>query len=800
MIHSIKCNKLSQNSKKIIFLLTLISVLQVLNMPLQAQIGRYTKVDKAHRNTYNFADSTKTKKKQKKDKSLYTVYSDQLDNKVYFSPYAQIQGDKQAFLKPYYVVNQKKDYLELVAHDPTLIGKPKGIFSFLFKDKYTFSEYKKTKYVGWIHKDNILNYDHPKLSKYNYKPMKYIVGIHDIETLYNIENHVKKDSVYLFKDPKFQVQSNKKLNLDQLVYLYKYNTDKNAVLVSNLDNMKAEDSITRVMGWIPKALLKKIGQQRVFTIDSADSIAFLKKDNKSINYVNKKEIGANVIFDLTEHKKNKIKLRDSIKVVQQLDVWDHSDNKLINVDGEYVLLNNLETLKNENKTINFHYVFDCSSTLRKKHLKLMSSLQQIWVLISTEEKYKDFKINFSASSYGCGKFYSFPQSTSFSSWIDYLHNIFMDNGLATTDSINTKGIEQCFNNAIKDLPLGSFANNIILVAGEHKFFDLPNIETVTTRLGQTSSRLIFYQLENQANDKHQEYILQSKDILNRVSKQHADFIRAYIVDNALIKNENVFKNIPSVDNIYVYDAPKNSTYQGGIVFPKINKALLATSLDTTINAVLNTSIKFNSELVNSLEYNTSKLGYLRSKTKKGVKELILKNTAYTNSLDIIPRNYMQEKYYADKHYVKIDNLKGNTAYLLSKHELTTVVEEYKSLVPLLRKIARKRDRVKLYRTYKKNSIGINRKLHKRKLTKRKHIADLVFLKTGLPVNNEFLQKTQIKHVKRRRKTSNLEFTKIIKHLREKIEVLEKMSLDKKTKIYTDGSGIKYYLITDNYIL
>ncbi len=800
MIQYIKCNK-SYKKSKIAFLIGLfLGVLPVLNIQLHAQVRKYAIIDKIKKDTYNFLDTTKTKKKQRKDKGFYTVYSDRSDNKVYFSSYAQIAGDKQDFLAPYYVIDQKNNYLEVVTLDPTLIGKPKGIFSFLFKGKYTFSDAKKMKYIGWIHKNNVIHYPHPKLSKSNYKPIRYVVGIHDVKTLYNIEDHVEEQTVFLYKDPMFHEKSDKELSLDQLVYLYKYDANKKAALVSNMSHMKPADSAARVMGWIPKTLIKKVGQQRVYIVDKADSLAFFRKENKLTEYVNKKDIESNIIFDLSEHKKTPIALKDSIEIALPLAVWDHSDNKLINVDGEYVLMDKLEKIKKENKVINFHYIFDCNNALKKKNLMLMSSLQQIWVLLSTEEKYSDYEISFSASSYGCGKFYSFSKSSSFSSWIDYLHNIFMDNGLVTTNELNTQGLEQCFEKAIADIPQQSFTNNIILIAGEKKFFALPNIKSITTRLGQTSSRLIFYQLENKANDKHQDFILQSKDILNRVNKHHADFIRAFIVDNALIKNKNVFSNIPAIDNIYIYDAPDNSTYQGGVVFPKINKKLLATSLDTAIDSVLTTSIKFNSKLINSLEYNAGKLGFLRSKAGEKIKEFILKDTTYADSLKMIPRNYMYEKYYQDKNYTPQDNPKVSTAYLLSKDELITAVAEYKSLIPLLRRMAKTRDRVKLYFKYRKNSRGVNKKLFRKILRRRDYIADLVFMKTGLPVQSEFLQKTKIKHINRKRKTSHLDFTKIIKELKEKIDVLEKILSDKEQKFYTDGGKIKFYLIPEHYIL
>ncbi|MBQ0741637.1 hypothetical protein J9332_45920, partial [Aquimarina celericrescens] len=75
----------------------------------------------------------------------------------------------------YYVEDQENDYLEVAPADPEILGKPKGLFSFLFSGKRTFKDAKKATYIGWIHQDNVIHYAHPKLSEYNYKPMRYVV-------------------------------------------------------------------------------------------------------------------------------------------------------------------------------------------------------------------------------------------------------------------------------------------------------------------------------------------------------------------------------------------------------------------------------------------------------------------------------------------------------------------------------------------------------------------------------------------------------------------------------------------------
>lgn len=793
-------NKASLKVQIIVVLSLFLSFLSVFEAPVFAQIKKYVKVKKIKRNTFNLEESIYTQKIQKKDKNLYKVYSDRAENLVYLDPYAQKKGENQPFLTPYYVLDEENDYLEITLADPELLGKPKGMLSPLFSGKKTFKEAKKTPYVGWIHKDNVMHYDHPIVSEYNYKPMQYVVGIHDLNTLYEIEKHVKQDSVYVFNDPSFKEKSKKKLVLDQFVFLYKHDLNKKAALVSNLPNLKPEDSITRTMGWIPSFLLKQLGQQHVFAIHEEDSLTFFRKSIKKPEYIHTKEIGKKFIYNLSKHREKSTLFNDTTRVALPISVWDHYDNKLINVDGEDVLIRKLEDIREDNKKVNFHFIFDCGEDLKKKQLLLMSSLQRIWVLISTEEKYKDYEFSFSASSYGCEKFYALPKTKSFSLWVDYLQNIFSGTNTILTMEQNIKGIEQCFEYAIADMPKQSFINNIIMVSGEERFFLPPNIKKITHKLGQTSSRIIFYQLENKVDDKHQDYMLQAKDILGRVSASHSSFIRSFIVENELIKNPNTFTNIPAVDNIYVYDAPNNSTYQGGIAFPKINQVLSATSFDKTLDSVLSKTIRFNATFTGSLKYHAKELGFIRSKSGEKMKEIILGDTIYANNLKMLPRNYMLEKYYKNKDYAQQDNPNTVSGYLLSKEELEVAIDSYKSLVPLFSKEVDRKQRRQLHNMYRKNRKNINKRLFKKAIRRKNYLARLFFVKTGIPVKSEFLITTKIKHLKRKRKTSHAIFTKNIKELRGEIKTLEEILSKKTTKMYTDGSKKLYYFITDNHIL
>ena len=161
--------------------------------------------------------------------------------------------------------------------------------------------------------------------------------------------------------------------------------------------------------------------------------------------------------------------------------------------------------------------------------------------------------------------------------------------------------------------------------------------------------------------------------------------------------------------------------------------------------------------------------------------MILKDTIYSDSLGMLPKKFMYEKYYKTKKITLQDNSGAVTGYLLDKEELEIAIDSYKSLVPLFSKEVRRKERRQLYRMYRKNSRNINKDLFKRTLRRRDYLADLIFTKTGIPVKSDFLHNTKIKHIKRKRRTSHADFTKIVKNLREKIRSVRRDIIPKKAQ-------------------
>lgn len=759
------------------------------------QVGNYAKVKKTYRDTYNFLEG-ESKGKQYKDKSQYVVYSDRDNNSSYLDQLGLKTGEKQRFLTPYFVIDETSDFLELVKFDPSVIGKPKGIFSFFYGKKYNFKDVKKASYVGWIQKDKLLHFSHSKVSSKNLKPIIYFLGIQNQETLFNLKKYIKKDSVLTYNDPNLKIVSKQKFNTNQLVYLYKYNSNKTAALISNVKHLQTSDSLSRKVGWVPSQLIKNIGQRKVLKINEDNDVLFSASDTVEYS-IKKRDINNSVLFIPEDKLKKDRNILDTINAVSYvpLNVWDHYNNKLINVNGGDVYLREVPTIKKENKIFNFHFVFDCSPELKEKMILQISSLQRIWLLLNDDEQFKDFKFTFSASSYGCGRFYSFPKSDSFASWLDYLQKVFLNNKSIVVEESNSEGIQKCFREIKNKENEISFNNNIIIVVGENKLNINTQNNSVFKDLAKISSRVLFFQLANTTAREHQDFVLHAKQILENISNEYNKHITNYIIDTKLVVKQNIFTELASEeDNIYLYDAPKNSLYTGGIVFPRVNKNLTSVSLDLALDSVIKKTIKNNDAIVGSLEKGVDKLGFLRSVPTSRITNIITNDSIYNISL--IPKNNKKEQYLETSRLNLFNNKNLQPGYLLSKDELENLIESYKSVVPLIDKNIDKKHRKKICKKYKSYYKQLNKILFYKQLKKDNTIGEMLSIKTGIQVKDSRLNSIKIKDISKKSKLSNKAYINLMQSLRSKILKLETVIKNPLTKTYIDGSNTIYYYVSN----
>ncbi len=754
-----------------------------------AQLSTYSKIDKQARSVYNFED--KLKEKVRKSKDLYVVYSDRENNTFYKDAYSQRVGGKEHFMKAFFVIDQKNNAYEIVAFEPKQIGKPNGLFAFLSSGKFTFSDIKNVTYIGWISKDKLLRFSHPIISPENLRPIKYSIGLDTVDDLLRLKDYMVKDTIRLYTGPALRERAKKTMKVTDLVYLFKYNSSKDAVLVSNLNHMNPADSLKRKMGWISSSLVRPIGQQQLYQITNQKEI-LMRNMKKQQDTILPRELNIQYLFNKQIPSQCSNPNRDTVQVQAALKVWNHDDNKLINVLGEDLYLKTVSSIREESKTINFHYVFDCDSNLRKKQYVLIGALQSLWIQLKEDPIYSGYRFTYSASSFGCANSYDFPKSISFEAWIDFIQKV-LDNSFAPQNtSVLGAGISRSLEKIYNEYPNGTFENNIVFIVGEKQDLLLPSVENISKDLAKSSMKLMVYQLENGEEDSYQDYLLSAKELLSFTADNYTEYLKKYTVDSELLSYANNYTAIPSEDNIYFMKALESSVYQGGIAFPKLNQKMDPLTFSIAADSVLASTLHFNKTFFNSLDTYADKLGFLRSKPSYQVQKLLDAQKSNTNTFKSISKNNRDEQFLKAYHYIPSQNKQAIPGYYFTKEEIEVIIDNYRSLLPYYTEGLSDKDRKALRDLYKANIHSINKLLGVKRLDCKKPIAHLFYMKTGIPFQNKTWGLKTIKDLVRKDAMTNAQMKLMIGTLQDKIKELEQIIYNPKSTTIQGLEG--YYFI------
>ncbi|SNQ45119.1 type VI secretion system protein TssR domain-containing protein [Cellulophaga lytica] len=797
--------KNNQPKNIVTFAITFLSV--VLLNTVYAQVFKYEKIEKVGYNSFNYPNGDANAIKLKKDKSILVVYSDRSNNTSYTNRYSQFKKGSQPFLEPYIVINDKNDAYEVVLADSSLIGKPKGFFSFLVNRKHHFTDTKALNYIGWISKSNTLKHKNSLLSTINNKPLKYKVGISKTGGFYKLNTFFTGDSLFVYQDPFFKNPLDKKLVLNQTVYPYKYNETGNAVLVSNSPTINGAK--TNIMGWVPTELIAPIGQGHVYNIALQSSNIPLKECNNLL--LSKDNIYASYLYNNTLNKPTEA--TNSLASIPFY-IWNHKENKIINVKGNNILINDANRLERESKTINFHFIFneDEKASIRP----LINSLQNIGLFFPEHE---DLNFTFSAISRSKNGSYILPKTTSFTKWVNFIQNIVekmpVKEGTHTESYLNlSQAIDASLANNFNTNK--SFENNFFIIAGSSGNYNLDKQEHLIEKMALYSSKLLFVQLQNRSNESYQNNLLLAKEILSEASKNYNNHIENYIIDNNLTVSKNSLINLEAENsNIYVYDAPKNSLFNGGIIFPSINNSIEPKALSVAIDTILQRTLNTNNKLITSLNNYKSKLGVLKSKPSPFLKCMFNSDSLQINLVD---KNNPNDIFYK--------NVQLNTAtvngyqkgYHMNKSEIVTLIENYRALLPRFSKSKlnslkdqatlyfktkdtttvtdiplNKRNKRVLKRNYKKHIKGINKTFKRKVISRRDNLTKLFFYKTGIKPDADFNKFKSLKV--KSTEASKKGFNDFYMLNRKKLDLLEKMFLDNKlTKVNKDSYFIPEHLL------
>lgn len=733
-------------------------------------------------NTYN-----EQKPKEKPKKAPKTVFSDRENNDTYQEPYSAKLKNKIGIAKAMYVINENENYYEVVAADEKLLGKPKGILSYIKSKKYHFANAKEVNYLGWIKKENVLEFAKPQQNQENLKYVKYFVAPNRLENLFNSKKIVAKNEVILKSNPNLETASKNRINLNDFVYVYKINTTHKSAFVSNFDNWVAKDTIHQKRGWIPLEYITPLEDNVVLKLDTNDTIKCSSKNElfkandlyKNTLFVNENQTSRTINFEKTN------------QLLLPINVWNHEKNKITNLKGDDILMSTISQIEAQSKTINLFYIYDNDANNKQSLKKLLATIQNLKISIE-KEPFSNYEFTFSFIAKGRKNHYLL-KSKSFSKWFDLIEkSIKSPNEIPSENSLeNYNSINQFLSDE------ANFENNFFIVVGANNAINslLPDDPT---KLTKNSAKLLFVSLENKNTAEIQDFILQNKAYLNLASSQNKKYIQNYYVDQKLLIENDEFAFSDEFDNSYIFDGPKKSNFNGGIVFPKLDHEINPNSVNTAIDTILVKTIQTNNLHLKSLQEYRNEFSFLRSIPSKKLNELVKNNAINDSVFDEIPKNYNNEIFL----YKVTDSLspafENKLCLLMNKEEIKALIENYRELV--VKEYTQKNSSLEIIKDFRnKLKIFVKNQNATTKLNYKNTLADLFFNKTGVFVNNLTLHETNLNDTKKWMENS-ADFRSLFIELNQKLEILETMQRNDSFELFNEAAAVKYYYIPKHLLL
>lgn len=751
---------------------------------VSGQVSAWNRTRTTGKNIFNYQPDADKRPSVRKDRSNRIVYSDRNDNQAYEDPYFQRKREKQNIGVPYYIAGEENNTYKLVRADQGIIGKPKVFYRFLLSKKRHFKEPSKVEYAGWVPADNVLMFDHAYISTKNNQPIKYRVGLTDLSRLYDMQRHFRGDTLNVYGEPLLKNKLEGGLLNGQVVYAYKYDKGKRAVLIS--DRPALDDDSRKILGWIPADLIAEVGQNRSFLVGETqyhDSIPGIsnRTDTFQIHHQN---LQSRILFDyagnikhpyLSEYGKTEI----NIPIL----VWNKQYNNLINVKGGNIYSSDIRRMERENNLINIHFLyFDTEQTMANM---FCNTLQNMKMKFSPTMRYKFTATCISDS----GNRYSSLLS-GFAEWLDFITTDSIQSSYAPGKSGLNAALEQILNTVNKT----AFDKNLFIILGSSQ--NLKIRKNLIAQAGQELGSFLFVQTKRSYETPYQDFVLQAKSMLDALSQQYVNHIGNYIVDDKLIKPE-LFRNLETDEaNIFLFDVPSRSLSAGGILFPKGRGILHNAALELALDSI-NQSIQTTNEAVlGSLLYHESKLGTLRSRPTPDLKEIFRHSPiSDTMRIEYINRNSVSDTYFAKLSVPDSSLCNYAEGYVFSEKELEDLLQNYRGLLPEFSGSIQKKEFRVLRKVYRKQRRDLNRSYHRKLLKRNAVIADLFYYRTGIPVKEELLHQLKIRRLKSRECREN-GFHIIYPSLIEKLKVLEGMYLQQSFEAVPMG-GETYYFIPKN---
>jgi hypothetical protein len=749
--------------------------------------------------------------------SDWVVFADRDNVQTYTKSDARTPFKIANFLDPFYVIEEKGDYLHLVKYDPTI---------FLTNAKKTERKIAPTSEdFGWVDKKQLLLWKHALVSNQGFT-IKALTISNDRNALLNPAKYIRdRNVVRIFNSPDLHDENKNGITLFQYLFIYKTSDDGKNHLVGKTYQTSTSSIKSELLGWVPSGIVQK-WEQRLCLEPNWDKPAADERLNTGV----KATLWQNEVEVLSVMKGNKVPgiwnedpynkrfepewkrfpvltkfPNDILETGLITNIFDKTGTPTIKTAEQLDIDKKYNDLRIKIRTFNIVFVMDGGSSMNGYYDPIIHSIQKTLDIATADNKNK-FK-------YGGVVYRDYSEETcptkkrdveitdldpSISTLIDFFTVASQD-----TRDCNDKEKPQAVNlgltKALRMLADHKDETNIIILIGNagNRKVDPKGYteESVAKLFAETETRLLVFQVNN-ANDKsYDDFLRQARSIITISIKNIADNVRKNSPKISVKVPEPQFSQVDD-KNIYELQYPATSPLPGTIIFADKGNPMPTSYLESSIGKFLKQA---NDDIETRLGELDAKLSGVGERSEKKLNAAVIyylsKLGTDVNSEEVI-KKYTDDNYqFFIKAYTTM-NVK-TMQYPLFKYILFVDEDEYndlrKSLEELVNYGTGSEQREYLVNVYKElilKYIGSSNE----KEALNTHLSAILEKLTGIPSRSEFLKKYSIADLENRKVVTDAQLLNLMDYMRNKLNLLKSIRNDDNSSF--KNNDLRYYWIPE----
>ena len=718
----------------------------------------------------------------------WVVFSDRDENFTTTAPGGSLIMKKLSFMEPFYVSKEENGYVKLIKYRAGMIRGRK------ITDKKSAISY------GWIPVSKLLlwqrSYSNPK-SGYPEKSLAIING--NLPLTQSRFYYDNTDSAYVYTTPELKKKS-AKVRLHEINYIFKKSEDGKKYLIGNEDQLVADSARKSIYGWIAADAVHSWGDRlyiapsQTGSYDMSDSVSMVLNGVHVDPLLDNKDYilnGAPVLAD---------DMQGHYTLGVASDVYKKTDNKVITIGGVSLPYATYLNLRKNIHKINVVFVVDGGSPMTRYFAGLTNTIQSFENIFN--EYGQDHKLSYGAVVYRGGSSCPAPgviSTPELSGDYRKLMDFLGDEAKKTERCDGRIGEQPVFDGVSAGLKLlkkhTNETNLVILIGSTGNDPSSYRLDQLVDEFTGADARLLAIQMYSDYDQSFNNFVLQSKKMVSGSAVYLAKRKKNYLVKGEGMNDTQAY-NTSQLDSIsYYLDYPKNSLIQGGVVFPTKGSVNSNESMNIAMKRFIKeTNLDINNQ-ISSLD-SAFRLTGINRRNLSPVVEGQLAAPVEQEVADRMPHNGF--KYYMTSSVPTdvVANHRSTMQYALVLNSM-----EYKQLNDVFSMMIGQNlqmDQSSFRKKLVKNYIAIPRVLLDKDISKgdikSMTLNNYMKLVTGLPVQNDLLNKYKVVDLKRTGRMPQADFEAYLKFL---IGSTENIRRGVQFGQQFISNGKAYYFITEN---